>query len=109
MTCEPENTASNLQIMRKVYDQLQSNGVTGAELATAKSKVNSRLVLGSEKPRSRLFSVGGNWINRHEYRTIAADLASYNAVTVADIGKLLQTYPLTESTGIAIGPLSSID
>lgn len=108
LSCEPGQTADNLTRTRRVYELLQAEGVAPAELAQAKSKINSRVVLGSEKPRGRLFNVGGNWINRREYRTVAQDLASIDAVTVAEIADLLKRYPLTQNTGLAIGPLANV-
>lgn len=108
MSCDPEQAADNLARIEKVYRELQAGGVTEAELAQAKSKINSRVVLGSERPRGRLFSVGGNWINRHEYRTVAMDLAAVDAVTTQEIAALLKKYPLTDCTAIAVGPLASI-
>jgi predicted Zn-dependent peptidase len=108
ITCAPRNTRENLSRVRRVFEELRS-GVTADELAQAKSKTNSRIVLGSEKPRGRLFAVGGNWIQRREYRTVTEEVASIDAVTIADIDAVLARYPLTENTGIAIGPLSSLD
>ena len=56
-----------------------------AELDQAKSKINSRVVLGSERPRGRLFNVGGNWMQRREYRTVKDDLDAVDAVTLDDL------------------------
>ena len=106
--CEPSNTSENLQKVRKIYADLHASGVTPAELSQAKSKIDSRLVLGSERPRGRLFAVGGNWVQRREYRTVAEYMALFEAVTVDQIAALLAKYPLTENTGIAIGPLDSL-
>ncbi len=108
MSCEPGKTAENLKRLRRVYADLQAGGVTATELAQAKSKINSRVVLGSEKPRGRLFTVGGNWVNRREYHTVADDLALVDAVTVEQIAAVLASYPLADSTGIAIGPLAEV-
>lgn len=106
--CEPDNTAENIKRVRSVWEQVHTEGVTIAELNQAKSKFNSRLVLGSEKPRGRLFNIGGNWVQRHEYRTVADDLAAVDAVTVEQISTLLAKYPLTQTTGVAIGPLANL-
>jgi predicted Zn-dependent peptidase len=108
MSCDPEQAAENIARIEKVYRELQADGVTEAELAQAKSKINSRVVLGSERPRGRLFTVGGNWINRQEYRTVAMDLAAVDAVSTAEIAALMKQYPLTESTAIAVGPLAKL-
>ncbi len=63
------------------------------------------VVLGSERPRGRLFTVGGDWIQRHEYRTVRDDLDAVAAITLAEIEAVLRKYPLVPSTTVTIGPL----
>ena len=70
MSCEPEQTADNLRRILKIYRAVEAEGVTEAELEQAKSKVRSRIVLGSERPRGRLFAVGSDWVYRREYRPV---------------------------------------
>ncbi len=66
-----------------------------AELEQAKNKINSRVVLSSERPRGRLFNVGSNWTYRHEYRSVKDDLDAVDAVTLNDLAAVLRKYPLT--------------
>jgi predicted Zn-dependent peptidase len=106
MCCEPEEALENLARIATVYRQAAAEGITPAELAQAKSKINSRVVLGSEKPRGRLFSVGGNWLQRSEYRTVQEELAAVAAVTRDDLADLLARYPLERCTSVLIGPLA---
>ena len=108
MSCEPQAAAANLARIDAIYRRVESEGVTDAELAQAKSKINSRVVLSSERPRGRLFTVGGNWVQRREYRTMQQDLVAIDAVTRADIAKVLERYPLSRHTTVAIGPLKSL-
>ena len=72
----------NLNRLRGIYRQVELDGVTEDELQQAKNKVKARVVLGSERPQSRLFNVGGNWLQRREYRTVADDIKSLDDVTV---------------------------
>ena len=109
LSCEPDSAAENLQRMTDVLREIERNGVTADELTTAKSKVKARVVLGSERPRSRLFSVGGDWAGRHEYRTVQDDLRDIGAVTLDAIRASLANYPLTTGTTVVIGPLSQLD
>ncbi len=60
--------------LRRHLSRGRSDGVTDDELRQAKNKVKARVVLSSERPQSRLFNVGGNWLQRREYRTVADDL-----------------------------------
>jgi predicted Zn-dependent peptidase len=65
--------------------------------------------LSSERPRSRLFNVGGNWLQRREYRAVADDLEALERVTVADIRAVLEKYPLSASSTITVGPLEKVN
>jgi predicted Zn-dependent peptidase len=106
MSCEPEQTAENLCRIMKVYRE--ADGMTPEELAQAKSKVRSRIVLSSERPRGRLFAVGTDWVYRHEYRTIESDLDAVARLTLDDLHAVLAKYPLADPTTVTIGPLAEL-
>jgi predicted Zn-dependent peptidase len=108
MSCEPEQTADNLRRILKIYGEVEAEGVTAAELEQAKSKVRSRIVLGSERPRGRLFAVGSDWVYRREYRPVEDDLGVVAGLTVADLQAVLAKYPLTNATTVTIGPLAEL-
>ncbi len=108
MSCAPEAAEENVWQIAQIYTQAEREGITAEELAQAKSKINSRVVLGSERPRARLFSVGGNWLQRREYRAVKDDLAAIDAVTVDEVLAVLARYPLSRCTTLAIGPLDKM-
>ena len=108
LSCDPEYAAENLERIRQVYRQAADDGITQAELDQAKSKTSSQVVLASERPASRLFSVGLNWVQRHEYRSVRQVLDSYDAVTLADLAAVQKNYPLTQSTTYVVGPLAEL-
>lgn len=108
MSCDPDQAQSNLERISEIYAQAEKHGITAAELAQAKSKINSRIVLGSERPRGRLFNVGGNWIQRREYRTVQDDLQAIDAVTQDELRDVLARYPLSINTTLAVGPLAEL-
>jgi predicted Zn-dependent peptidase len=108
MSCVPNQTTENLQRMLDIFREVEREGVTAQELAQAKSKWKSRLVLGGERPRNRLFAVGGNWMQRKEYRHVRDDLAAIEAVTLDDVRAVLAKYPLSVGTTVAIGPLKEL-
>ncbi len=107
--CEADNTAQNLQLVRDIFRRAEQEGVAAEELSQAKNKINSRVVLGSERPRVRLFTVGGNWIQRQEYRSVRDDLEAVERVTVADLEAVLKKYPLSVNTTFAVGPLEKLE
>ena len=108
MSCDPEQAQANIDKVVELFDAAEKQGITAAELAQAKSKINSRIVLGSERPRGRLFNVGGNWTQRREYRTVQDDLKAIDAVSLDDLRDVLARYPLSVNTTLAVGPLETL-
>jgi predicted Zn-dependent peptidase len=108
LACEPELAEDNLARLMDIYHRVEEEGVSADELQQAKNKVKARVVLGSERPRSRLFNLGGNWLQRREYRTVADDLAALDAVTLHDLRAILSKYPLSRASTVTVGPLKMV-
>jgi predicted Zn-dependent peptidase len=108
VSSSPENMGANLQRVLDIYGEAERKGITADELAQAKNKRCSRIVLASERPQGRLFRVGMHWLHRGTYRTVAQDVDDIERVTLADVSRVLERFPLTECTTVAIGPLSDI-
>jgi predicted Zn-dependent peptidase len=105
VSCNPEDAVDNFARLTDLQNQVEATGFSEDELHQAKSKVKSRVVLGSERPRNRLFNVGGNWLQRREYRSVADDLKALEQVSLADIHGVLRDYPLSKKTTVTVGPL----
>ncbi len=108
LCCEPEQTADDMQRILNVYRQAEEEGITKAELEQAKSKIRSRIVLSSERPRGRLFAVGNDWLYRREYCPMEMDLQLVADVSVEQVAAVLDKYPLTRPTTVTIGPLVEV-
>jgi predicted Zn-dependent peptidase len=108
LSCDPDQSAGNLQAVLDVYREAEGSGITDAELVQAKNKIKSRIVLSSERPRGRLFVVGSHWSYRREYRSVRDDLDAIDAVTVDQIARLLANYPLSRNTSFLVGPLTDV-
>lgn len=107
-SCEPGQAAENLARVRRVFADVQAGGLTAEELQQAKSKVLSRVVRGSERPMGRLQALGMAWTYLGKYRSVDDELAAFEAVTVESIRKVLDAFPLTAMTSLALGPLESL-
>jgi predicted Zn-dependent peptidase len=105
---EPDNIEEILDRLDRLYRASDARDFTEVELSQAKSKLRARIVLGSEKSRNRLFVVGGNWAQRREYRAVADDLAAVDAVTLADVHRIAEKYPLSKMTTVTVGPLEEV-
>ena len=108
LSCSPELAAGNLQRIYDLLAGLKQDAVTVTELSQAKNKVSSRIVLSSERPQGRLFVVGGDWIQRREYRSVRDDLDAVKDVTIDQIAGVIAKYPLTEATVMTVGPLADV-
>lgn len=108
LSCRPEDTARLLAKIGELYDDINLNGVTEAELEQAKNKVASRIVLRSERPMGRLSALGSNWVYRKQYRSVEDDLNTLHQLTTDDIAEMLKQYPLGQQSTVAIGPLESL-
>lgn len=108
LCCAPDEAQENLDLMTELLAQVQEDGITEEELETAKNKVCAQVVLQAERPASRMFSVGNGWLQRQQYKTVRETVAAYRAVTVADIRKVLDQYPLTKMSTVAIGPCKEL-
>jgi predicted Zn-dependent peptidase len=108
MACDPEQTEENLARLETIYREVEARGVTDEEWQQARNKVKARVVLSSERPRSRLFNVGGNWLQRREYRSVADDLEALDKITRDDLLAVLREYPFSSHSTISVGPLKSV-
>ncbi len=108
MSCEPDAAAENLQRILDVYRRAEAEGITAEELQQAKSKIRSRIVLSSERPRGRLFTVGSDWIYRREYCSVGDDLDEVAKTSLEEVLAVLAKYPLSRSSTVTIGPLDDV-
>ncbi len=104
----PTDTAANLQVMFDTLREVESQGITESELKQAQNKICSHVVLQSERPTNRLFSLGENWVQRHTYQPVREVIAAYQAVTLGDVSDVLRQYPLSVHSTVAVGPLREL-
>lgn len=104
LSSDPNNTDENLARAAEIFAGINRDGVTDQELQQAMTKVSTRIVLRGERPMGRLSSLGGNWLARREYRTIADDLQTVADIAPAQIRQLLEKYPLAPITTVGVGP-----
>jgi predicted Zn-dependent peptidase len=109
LSCEPEETQANLERIAEVYRGVMAAGVTEEELNQAKNKVLARSVLRSERPMGRLGSLGFHWAYRRDYLPLEDELAAFSRVTLADLRRLLDEWPLWPMTIAAVGPTTQIE
>lgn len=108
-SCEPDNTQDNLALIQEILREVQREGVSGEELAVAKSKILSRVVRGSERPMGRMQALGMGWTYLQTYRSVDEELANFDAVSLQDIRGVLDRFPFDQLTVLALGPLAKLE
>jgi predicted Zn-dependent peptidase len=108
LSCEPDQAQSNLGRIAELYRSAISDGLTEDELSQAKNKVLARSVLRSERPMGRLASLGFHWMYRHSYIPVEEELEAFNRVTVRDLRRLLQDWPLWPLSIVSVGPTTEV-
>ena len=105
LSCSPDEVENNLKRLADLQEKVQQDGITADELELAKSKICSHLVRRAERPSSRLFAVGNNWVQRRDYTTVKKVVEAYQAVTLDDVAKTLTEFPMTRSSTVLAGPM----
>ena len=109
LSCSPEITADNLKLIRDVYEAAAREGVSAKELEQAKNKVRSRLVLGSELPRNRVFGLGLEWAVRERYMSMEDEMEALDAITLDRVNAVAAEYPPADSLIMTVGPLEEME
>ncbi len=102
--CSAENAARVMEIVNGIFRDLSEKGITEAELAKAKNKVLSALVIKNELPMGRLVDLGFEWMYLGEYRSIEQDVEAVKAVEVGQVNTLIRQLDLTSYTQYCLGP-----
>ena len=101
LSCDAEDVDDLLAGILDIYADVAARGITAAEFEQARNKVASRVVLAGERPRRRLFEVGGEWAHAREYRSVADALRIVESLTLDDLHRVAATWPL-------LGPAATV-
>jgi predicted Zn-dependent peptidase len=108
LSCQPENAASNRATVVQVLTEVQTHGVSEEELTVARTRLASRQVRAGERTFRRMLDIGRDWTYLAEYRTLDDELEAIDAVDAKAIRELLDRYPITDLTTVALGPLEKL-
>jgi predicted Zn-dependent peptidase len=107
LRCGTPNAVKVIHIADGIFRDLVRDGITGDELAKAKNKVLSALVLKNELPMGRLGDLGSNWMYLGTYRSIEEDVRAVKAVTIDDVNRVACEIHLDSYTQYSLGPAAS--
>ncbi len=63
------------------------------------------LVLAAERPSSRLFAIGSERITTGQYRSVEDELRIIDSITLDDVNRVAEKYPLNCNATEIIGPM----
>jgi len=100
-TCDPERTGEVLDLLKATLSQAQAEGLSDDEIARARRKLASALVLRAETPMGRLVPVGMDWQYRRRVDPVSDVVDRLLTVSSDDIGALLEARPF-DSLAVAV-------
>lgn len=102
----PDHAPAVLELVKAELRSMQDDGVQEDELRRAKDKLVASVVLDGESAYSRMRDLVYTWVREHRLRTIQDEMDEIERVSVADVRRVLDRYPLTERQILtAYGPL----
>ncbi len=105
LSCAAEDAPELLERIAALYRQVSREGIGREEFEQARNKLAGRVVLAGERPRRRLFEVGGEWAHSGIYRTVGESLAIVESLTRDDLHRVLEAWPLdAPAATIIAGP-----
>ncbi|MFM7110741.1 MAG: M16 family metallopeptidase [Planctomycetota bacterium] len=107
-SCSPGKAQKNLSRVMAILTDIQKDGPTAAELEKARTKMLSRMVRSSEKPMSRMLSIGTQWTYLNKTLSVAEEMDKYRKVNDHQIRQVLDRYPLRQVSVEALGPLKTL-
>ena len=104
MACDPEQQASNWERLQSVLRDAKRSPIQEKELELAKNKICAGMILGSERPSNRLFSVGSAWSIRRKYETVAQASDHYRNVTIDSVQAAFEELANRTTVTVSVGP-----
>ena len=105
LSCDAADVDELTERIAGIYATAASGGIPPAEFERAQNKLASRVVLGGEKPRRRLFEVGLDWSHCRTYRSVGDNLRIVEQITLDDVHRVLETWPLdAPAAAVVAGP-----
>ena len=108
LNCSPAAAVDCRQLVTDILNDVQTNGVRDDEIRLARTKLASREVRANERTHRRMLGLGRDWTYLGQYRTLDEELAAIDAVDQGSIRAMLDRYPITDLTTVALGPLQRL-
>ena len=108
LACEPEDVDENLALIHEILLEAKKDGVKEEELTRAKNKLSTAIALSAEKPMTRLFAVGEEWLMKRRYCSVSDDLNILRNLTLDDLSNVMKKYSFENPFTVAVGKMDSL-
>ena len=102
-SCDPAKAEQVEETLLKTVDGALAD-LNNDEVERAKNKIATSATLQGERPSGRMMALGSTWMYLEKYLPLEEELAQIQAVTVADIKRLVEEIPLHPRTLLRLGP-----
>lgn len=92
LVCAPEDVQANRDLIDQVAESIIKDGVESAELGQVINKGTAAMIMQSERPSNRLFSLGGRWLTHKQYVSTDEALEKLRAVDANAVTKAASKY-----------------
>lgn len=103
-SCSPTHAHEVMHVLRTTLTATQEETLPDEELARARRKIASGIVIGAETPMGRLAPVGFDWVYRRKIDRLDELVERYGAVAAGSVTSLLADRPFDQLTLVALGP-----
>jgi len=105
-SCPPADADNVEQVLLKEMEQLPDS-IDEDDLARVRAKVATAATFAGERPAGRMRRLGVLWTYTGEYRSLEDELARINAVTIDDLRRVAEAYPMTPKVIARLAPPAS--
>ncbi len=102
LTCTPEETQENWETLLEIVQGKEQ--LTQQELEIARNKLTSSMILASERPGNRLFTIGNAMTLRGVYETLEQSLENYQNVTLESVQSAFAEFQKQPVARVTVGP-----
>jgi predicted Zn-dependent peptidase len=104
LACAPDQQTENWARIEAILASALESPVTERELDLAKNKICAGMILASERPSNRLFSVGNAWTIRRKYEGVRDAAEHYRQVSLDQVQQAFLKLKDRQRVLVSVGP-----
>jgi predicted Zn-dependent peptidase len=104
LACAPSQQSENWSVLESLLAGAKQEPIAPRELELAKNKICAGMILASERPGNRLFTVGNAWITRQTYETVREATEHYRRVALDAVQSAFEQLASRPRVRVSVGP-----